>query len=111
MSTETACVILCTAGSREEAERLAELLVTQRLAACVQITDIASRYVWEGQLTKDAECLLLIKTRTSLYGEVQAAILANHSYAIPEIVQLPIQQGLPAYLNWLMQNTKESGGQ
>lgn len=110
MNTTPTCVILSTAGTRAEAERLAELLVTRQLAACVQITEIASCYLWEGKLVKEPEYLLLIKTRHSLFSEVQAAILANHSYAVPEIVQLPIEQGLPAYLSWLLENTKESGG-
>ena len=100
------CVVLVTAGSHDEANRLAEMLVERRLAACVQVTDIASTYRWQGQVTRAAECLLLIKTAARLYLEVEAAILANHSYEVPEIVQIPIEQGLDRYLGWIDENTK-----
>jgi periplasmic divalent cation tolerance protein len=100
------CLILTTAGSREEAERLAELLVEQRLAACAQIVSIASTYRWQGRVVKDPEFLLLVKTRAALYPQVQSAIVANHSYEIPEVIQLPIKQGLDRYLGWITENTK-----
>ena len=103
------CVILCTTGSREEAERLAELLVSRKLAACVQISAITSVYTWQGDLHKDAEFLLLIKTAASRYAEVEAAIIEHHSYEVPEIVQLPIENGLPAYLEWISANTSSAG--
>ena len=98
---ESYCVILTTVGKRLEAEELARLLVTRRLAACVQITAISSFYVWNDELHDDAEHLLLIKTAASRYAEIEAAIRANHSYEVPEIVQLPVEGGLPEYLDWL----------
>jgi periplasmic divalent cation tolerance protein len=85
------------------------MLVTRRVAACVQITGISSVYRWQGELHKDAEFLLLIKTVPARYEDVQAAILENHSYEVPEIVQLPIQNGLPAYLDWILENTSSAG--
>lgn len=100
------CVILTTAGSQDEAHRLAELLVERKLAACVQIASIASVYRWQGQVQKEAEYLLLIKTTTHLYQNVEAAIVQNHSYAIPEIVRLPIVNGLERYLGWIAENTQ-----
>jgi periplasmic divalent cation tolerance protein len=99
------CVILTTVGSQDEANRLAELLVERKLAACVQIANIASVYRWQGQVQKEAEYLLLIKTATHLYQEVEATIVENHSYEIPEIVQLPIVNGLERYLGWIAENT------
>jgi periplasmic divalent cation tolerance protein len=98
-------VILTTAGSREEAGRLADLLVSQRLAACVQIMGIDSTYRWQGQVVKEPEFLLLVKTRAALYPQVEAAIRAGHSYDVPEIMQLPITQGLESYLGWIGENT------
>ncbi len=95
------CVILTTAGSQEEANRLADVLVSRRLAACVQIASIASTYLWKGKVNHDSEYLLLIKTAAKRYSEVEAAILENHSYEVPEIVQLPIVQGLDRYLGWV----------
>lgn len=100
------CVILTTTNSQEEANRLAELLVSCRLAACVQIAKVQSCYTWQGQIQHEAEYLLLIKTESRLYTEVEAAILEHHSYEIPEIVQLPISQGFDRYFGWMHENTK-----
>lgn len=102
------CVILTTTGSQEEAERIADLLVSRRLAACVQVTSITSFYTWKGKVNKEPEHLLLIKTISFLYHEIEAAILENHSYEIPEVVQLPIERGLDRYLNWIAENTKQA---
>jgi periplasmic divalent cation tolerance protein len=62
--------------------------------------------MWQGELHKDPEFLLLIKTAASRYAEIEAAIIENHSYEVPEIVQLPIQRGLPAYLDWITDSTR-----
>jgi periplasmic divalent cation tolerance protein len=99
------CVIMCAAGSREEADCLADLLVERRLAACVQILDIASTYSWHGELEHAQECLLLIKTRSALYSRVESTLRENHSYELPEILQLPVENGLTDYLNWIDENT------
>ena len=103
---DSCCVILTAAGSEEEASRLAEMLVSRNLAACVQVTGISSVYRWEGRLHKEPEHLLLIKTTAHRYAEIEAAIVANHSYEVPEIVQLGVEQGLPAYLEWISENTR-----
>jgi periplasmic divalent cation tolerance protein len=84
---------------------LAELLVSRRLAACVQITDIRSCYTWKDKTVKEPEQLLLIKTASHLYPEVEKTILENHSYEVPEIVQIPIAQGFDRYLGWISENT------
>ncbi len=99
------CVILTTAGSADEADRLAEILISRRLAACVQVANIASTYRWKGEVTKEAEFLLLIKTDSHLYSRVEAAILENHSYEVPEIIQLPIERGSSRYFDWIDENT------
>ncbi len=103
------CVILTTAGSRAEATKLSEILVTRQLAACVQVVEISSAYIWEGKLNQGPEFLLLIKTASHLYKDVEAAIRENHSYAVPEVLQLPVERGLPAYLAWITANTKTLG--
>jgi len=100
------CVVTCAAGSRAEAGRLADLLVERRLAACVQIVDIASTYSWKGKLEHTQECLLLIKTTAACYPQVESALRENHSYELPEIVQIPIENGLPDYLKWIDENVK-----
>ncbi len=102
---QTYCILLTTAGSQEEADKLAAGLVENRLAACVQITNITSYYFWNDQVNHDPELLLLIKTRSSLYPQIEAFLSQHHSYDLPEIVQVPIQGGLPGYLNWIAENT------
>ncbi len=99
--TETYCIILTTCGNREEAGQLARGLIEKRLAACIQLSEITSFYEWKNKVENDPELLLRIKTRTALYADVEAFIRANHSYEVPEIVQIPIQNGLGAYLSWI----------
>ncbi len=100
------CVVLSTTGNREEAEKLAHSLVSNGLAACVQITEITSYYVWDGKVNKEPEFLLLVKTTYEAYPKVEEFISQNHSYKVPEIVQLPIHKGLERYLNWVRESTK-----
>jgi periplasmic divalent cation tolerance protein len=67
---------------------------------------VDSCYRWQGSVTKDAEFLLLIKTAAHFYPEEETALIENHSYEIPEIIQIPVTRGLPAYLAWMDENTK-----
>ena len=94
-------VMLSTAPSREEAAKIAKLLIDEKLAACVQLLPIESFYVWEGKTQNEPETLLLIKTRTALFEQAIARIKQVHSYTVPEIVAMPFSAGLPAYLNWI----------
>ena len=93
--------MLCAAASREEAARLAEALIARRLAACVQALPIESWYRWEGKVERAAELLLLIKTTRARAGEAEACLKALHGYAVPEIIVLPVEGGLGAYLDWV----------
>jgi periplasmic divalent cation tolerance protein len=104
--TEEYCVILTTVGDKDEADRLAEMLVSRKLAACVQITPVSSVYTWKGALQKEPEHLLLIKTAARRFDDVEAAIRQDHSYELPEIVRLPIDAGLAPYLDWISQSTQ-----
>ncbi len=100
-------VVFMTAASREEAEKLAHHLVQNRLAACVQLlSDIQSLYWWEGKMCNDKEVLLSAKTTEKLFTELVAAVKSLHSYQVPEIVFVPIEDGLPAYLDWIHEVTK-----
>lgn len=95
-------IVLTTAGSREEAKKIAHALVELRLAACVNILGpIHSVYRWQGQVESAAEHLLLIKTTASLFDAVAAAIRELHSYDLPECIQLPIEAGSAEYLKWI----------
>ena len=96
------CLILCTCPGHHSAEQLAQHLITEQLAACVNCIDgVRSYYQWQGQLEQSQEIQLFIKTRQALYAQVQQAILALHPYECPEIVSLPIEQGSHDYLQWL----------
>ena len=107
--TSKCCLITCAAGSRAEAQALADLLVQRRLAACVQLVDIASTYTWQGKLERAPECLLLIKTRSALYPQVERLLREKHRYELPEVLQIPIENGLPAYLQWIDEVTSDNG--
>lgn len=95
-------IVLVTTPNEAEAESLAARIVEARLAACVQILPrMTSVYVWEGKLQKDAEHLLLIKTLPEKYDELEAFIIANHSYDVPEIVAIDAERVSGPYLAWL----------
>jgi periplasmic divalent cation tolerance protein len=97
-----AIVVLMTAGSREEAARLAEMLVGARLAACVQIMpEMESIYHWQGQIKRDPEFLLLAKTTQAKFEELEQGVRALHSYETPEIIALPVTAVSAPYLSWL----------
>jgi periplasmic divalent cation tolerance protein len=93
---------MVTTGGRNDAERIGEALVVEHLAACCSVVPmIHSFYYWEGQLKREHEALLLIKTVESRSQAVQAFVRANHAYELPEILQVPIEGGFPEYLSWL----------
>ena len=98
---------MVTAGGRNDAERLGEGLVEARLAACCSVVPtVHSFYYWEGQLKREHEALLLVKTVQSRAQAVQDYVRSNHSYELPEIVQIAIESGLPAYLQWVADQVK-----
>jgi len=101
--------VLTTAGSEEEAGRIAALLVERRLAACVQVIGpIASRYRWRGEIEEEREWQCLAKTTRAAYDRVEAAIREAHSYENPEIIALPIVAGSAGYLAWIEENVSHS---
>jgi periplasmic divalent cation tolerance protein len=103
-------LVVTNLPSRESAEKLAALLVEQRLAACVNIlAACASVYRWNGKIQHDEEHPLLIKTARDRYAALQETIRANHPYELPEIIAVRISDGLPAYLHWLESETRASG--
>ena len=92
---------------RAAAERLADSLLEQRLAACVNIlAPCRSVYRWKGDVQHDEEHPMLIKTTTERYPELEKALRAGHPYELPEIVAVPVERGLPAYLEWVAAETK-----
>ena len=103
-------MVMTAVGSEAAAEVLAQQLVEARLAACVQVMPVKSFYVWQGESRKEAEYLLLIKTRAALYAQVEAFIITYHPYETPEILQLPVTAGSNAYLQWLGASTQGADG-
>jgi periplasmic divalent cation tolerance protein len=93
--------MVLTTCSADAAPRIAEALVNDKLAGCVQRLPIESTYRWKGGVETAAEVLLLIKIRAADYSAVEQAILALHDYETPEIVMLPVVQGFAGYLSWL----------
>ena len=94
---------------RASAEKLAALLIEQRLAACVNLlAPCDSVYRWRGEIQRDEEHPLLIKTTQARYAELETSIRANHPYELPEIIAVPIVHGLTAYLRWVESETRAS---
>jgi periplasmic divalent cation tolerance protein len=99
-------IILTTAGSQEEARKIAHALVERRLAACVNIVPrIESVYRWQGKVDVAVEWLLLIKTQAELFEHVRDAVKELHSYDLPECVMLEVTAGSQEYLDWITKNT------
>lgn len=106
-------VVYVTAGTAEEADKLAQTLVGEKLAACVnRIKSVRSVYRWQGQVEQSDEELLVIKTRKDLFRALEKRVRALHSYSVPEIIALPIIAGSAGYLAWLRdQVSREPAGE
>lgn len=103
-----AIVVFLTAADSEEADRLAELLISQRLAACVQILpEMKSVYRWQGQIERQKEVLVIAKTTQTKFAVLEREVRAIHSYETPEIVALPLTAGSADYLKWLRSSVND----
>lgn len=99
-------IVITTAGSREEAERIAQFLVEEQIAACVNLLPgVTSVYRWQGAVERADEILLLIKTRAAHLEAVDAALHRLHSYEVPEFLVLQAEAGSKAWLEWLAAST------
>ncbi len=106
METAQTLLILTNLPDQASAEALAKELVSQRLAACVNVlAPCHSVYRWQGEIETAQEVPLLIKTTASRYAALEAAIRARHPYELPEIIAVPVARGLPEYLNWVASET------
>jgi len=94
-------VVLVTTATEGEAIHIAEVLVNERLAACVNFRPVQSIYRWQSEVCRDAEYQLMIKTDKALMTAVEAMVMQHHSYELPEIIALPIVAGSDEYLSWL----------
>ena len=104
----TARIVLSTAGSADEAARIARALVEERLAACVNIVaGVRSIYAWKDQVQDDQEWLLVIKTNLNRLGPLESRLTALHSYETPEFLVLVPESGSNAYLMWMDQSLSQ----
>ncbi|XZE52501.1 divalent-cation tolerance protein CutA [Planctomycetaceae bacterium SH139] len=102
-----ATIVLTTTADQASATRLAEQLLSDQLAACIQIDGpITSHYRWQGKLETEQEWRLMIKTTAAASDELVAAILRLHPYDEPEILCVPVSSGSPGYLNWLAEQVR-----
>jgi periplasmic divalent cation tolerance protein len=99
-------VVMVTVGSAAEAEQLAQILVVERLAACVAIAPITSTYRWQGEIQRDSEYQLTIKTDLRQFAALAARVRSLHSYDVPEVIGWPISHGAEDYLAWLRAQTE-----
>ena len=99
-------IVYITASSREEAEKISRVLLEERLIACANIFDpVTSLYWWKGEIRKDAEALLIAKTKESLVDQLIERVKALHSYECPCIVSFPLVKGNPDFLKWISEET------
>ena len=104
-----ALLVLTTVPDAATAERIAQVLVEARLAACVNVLPgVESIYRWQGAVTRSAELQLLIKTTTERYSTVEEAIRMHHPYDVPEVIAVPIDAASSTYLRWLFEETREA---
>ncbi|MBW2329239.1 MAG: divalent-cation tolerance protein CutA [Deltaproteobacteria bacterium] len=104
----TECIqVITTVAVQEDADKLARLVLEQRLAACIQITPCRSFYHWQGAIEQDNELKLVMKSSVNLYPQLEKFILDHHPYDTPEILAVPVQFGNSGYLDWLTGELKQ----
>ena len=100
-------IILITTADEQEAKAIAKLLLEGKKIACANIIPkVDSMFWWQGVLESEDECMLILKTKSSLLNDVVEAVKSAHSYDVPEIIALPIVGGNPDYLNWIKEETE-----
>ena len=106
MPTDEYIMVLTTCNSSEISSLIADTLISDKLAACVNIIKgVESVYQWQGKIEHDNEILLIIKTRQSLFSRIEQSIQKLHNYELPEIIAVPIKIGEKNYLNWIQSAT------
>ncbi|WP_105902074.1 divalent-cation tolerance protein CutA [Vibrio gangliei] len=94
-------VVLSTTNDEDSQQDIINALLSENLAACIQVMPITSYYQWQGEVNQDQETLLIIKILHRNYAAVEKTILAHHNYQVPQIVMLPIETGFHEYLQWI----------
>ncbi len=110
MNNNEYVIILISASSRDEAQKLGEMLLAKRMVACINVIEgVKSTYWWKGQLESASESLLIAKTRQSQVDGITGVIREKHSYNTPEIVAIPVIGGNPDYFDWIGKEVPETG--
>lgn len=100
-------VVLITAPNEDEAVKISKTLVEEKLAGCVNIIrNIRSVYFWQDKIEDEPEVLMIVKTKSELFEELEKRVKSLHSYTVPEIIGIKIKKGSESYLNWLNEVTK-----
>ena len=100
-------VVFVTIGSLQDGAKIGRELVEKKLGACVNLLpQMTSLFCWDGKITEEEECLMIIKTRKELYHNLEKTVKTLHPYEVPEIIALPITQGFPGYLAWVRESTQ-----
>ncbi len=102
-------IVLITTPTYEEADNLAQRLLKQKLAACINLLPVTSQYWWKNKIENAEETLMIVKTQPRLIKQIVTLVQKHHTYEVPEIIALPITQGNPKYLAWITENLKPSG--
>jgi periplasmic divalent cation tolerance protein len=102
-------ILVLSTVPESESARISETLVRERLVACVNVAPVQSCYRWKGEICRDREELLVMKTRESLFARVRERVKALHPYEVPEILALPLWGGFDGYLRWVMDETALPG--
>jgi periplasmic divalent cation tolerance protein len=99
-------MVITTTDSKESANSIAQGVLAKKLGACVQIEEIKSHYLWRGEIESVNEFKITIKTKKTLYSELESEILAKHPYEVPQIVSVSIEDGLDSYFKWIDEEIK-----
>lgn len=103
-------MVWITVPNEEEGERIAKTLIEEQLVACANLVPhVRSFFVWENTFSEEKEVLLILKTRASLFHNLEKRVREIHSYKVPEIIATPIERGFQPYLEWVSQSTKQKG--
>ena len=95
-------IVLITTADKSEAEKISKTLLSEKLIACANIiSPVASCFLWQGKIDNAEECLVIMKTRRSLFGELLLCVKGLHSYEVPEVLAVPVVAGSDAYLGWM----------
>lgn len=100
------CVVITTLGNEEDASRIIDSVLSEKLAACMQTINIGSHYTWDGEICHDQEVLVLFKTSWGMYDKLESKIKELHPYDTPEIIAIDIEKGFKGYLDWIDDVTK-----